>query len=452
MIKRDTRSLSYTEQQNIRRKAVKNVLNGGKQSDVARMYGVTRCAVGIWIKTYREGGFRALKAKPRGRPRGGTLSQEQEEHVIKVIKDYLPDNFFDGDGFSLWTKKAVAKYIQLKFGIGLSSWTIGRYLKKWGFDPLGHAMYKLWHNELRSRRSVRNKYSCYWGDTMRLETIFLKPNTEKRRNTSSGFKENEETCCHIVYAITHRFRYAFMCCDQINYRSYSSFMRRLTSQTKKMIYFCMFDVPATRQAITHLRLMNLSKNMNVSLLPDIGSQQVYNDKRHSGSNDKAELIYCNGFAFWINPPTGWIADIEAGKDKDIPVFLHPEIYSIEEAPIRMHVEYYDKKEYPTGDFIAQIKTHYEEKYIKLDPPVQILEGKAIRTADNKRARILIMNGGSGNLSETRSKAVAYIEENECHIFLILIATSKKLFTKYFSLFEDFVKSYSFFTDDVKMGN
>ena len=46
---------------------MKAVLAGKRQVEVANVFGVTRQAVGKWIKLYREGGYKALKAKPRSK-------------------------------------------------------------------------------------------------------------------------------------------------------------------------------------------------------------------------------------------------------------------------------------------------------------------------------------------------------------------------------------------------
>lgn len=70
---RDARSLPAQAQADIRTKAVKAVLHGKKQVEVAEMFGVTRQAVGKWIKAYREDGAKSLKAKKQGRPKGGSL-------------------------------------------------------------------------------------------------------------------------------------------------------------------------------------------------------------------------------------------------------------------------------------------------------------------------------------------------------------------------------------------
>lgn len=71
---RDARSLPAVAQEDLRCKAVKAVMNGRTQVEVAEIFGITRQAVSKWLKAYRKGGEKALKARRRGRPKGGIAS------------------------------------------------------------------------------------------------------------------------------------------------------------------------------------------------------------------------------------------------------------------------------------------------------------------------------------------------------------------------------------------
>jgi transposase len=108
----------------------KAVLNGRKQVEVAEILGVTRQAVGKWIRAYREGGEKALKRKRRGRPKGGSLLPWQAAQIAKAVVDHHPEQL--KLPFYLWTRDAVAQLIERSFGIRLSLWTVGRYLARWG--------------------------------------------------------------------------------------------------------------------------------------------------------------------------------------------------------------------------------------------------------------------------------------------------------------------------------
>src|SRR5660397_251589 len=69
----DARFLPPAAQEDIRKKAVQAVIEGKRQIEVAKIFGVTRQAVGKWIKKYRRDGEKSLKAKQKGRPKGSAL-------------------------------------------------------------------------------------------------------------------------------------------------------------------------------------------------------------------------------------------------------------------------------------------------------------------------------------------------------------------------------------------
>jgi len=73
MEKVDARSLSSKAQERLRQLAVQAVLAGIKQVEAAKLFGVTRRAISNWLKAYQKGGMPALKAKAKGRPKGGSL-------------------------------------------------------------------------------------------------------------------------------------------------------------------------------------------------------------------------------------------------------------------------------------------------------------------------------------------------------------------------------------------
>src|SRR4030066_559704 len=89
-MKTDTRTLSPSAQESIRIRAVKAVLDGHTQVKVAGILGVPRQTVGLWVKAHRRGGLRSLKAKKRGRPKGGTLLPWQAAQIVRAITDRPP--------------------------------------------------------------------------------------------------------------------------------------------------------------------------------------------------------------------------------------------------------------------------------------------------------------------------------------------------------------------------
>ena len=92
-MKKDARSLPTKAQEALRTRAVKAVVKGMKQQAAAQTFGVTRQAVGKWMKAYREGGMKALVAKAQGRPKtGGRLEGWQAATIVNQIKERDPEH------------------------------------------------------------------------------------------------------------------------------------------------------------------------------------------------------------------------------------------------------------------------------------------------------------------------------------------------------------------------
>jgi len=128
----DFRSMRPEAQEAIRIRAVEAVKAGMRKASAAEVFGVSRRAISTWMRSDREGGREALKAKPRGRPRGGgKLKPWQCATIVNLITDRHPDQL--KLPFYLWTRQAVGQLIEQRFGIRYSVHQVGRYVKKWGF-------------------------------------------------------------------------------------------------------------------------------------------------------------------------------------------------------------------------------------------------------------------------------------------------------------------------------
>lgn len=131
---RDARSLPQAAQEELRRRAVRLVGEGRAQVEVAGLLGVTRQAVGNWMRAHRRGGDEALGARRRGRRGGHTkLTQAQQEKIARLIVGNNPDQL-KLPGF-LWTRALVRDLIAKRFAIEIGEDTAGRYLRAWGFSP-----------------------------------------------------------------------------------------------------------------------------------------------------------------------------------------------------------------------------------------------------------------------------------------------------------------------------
>jgi transposase len=254
----DARSLPSIAQQDIRLKAIKAIKSGKTQIEVAKIFGVTRHAVGKWVKAYREGGEKALKAKPRGRPKGGSLLPWQSAQIAKAVVDRCPDQM--KLPFYLWTREAVVQLIESRFGIRLSVWTIGRYLKRWGFTPqkpLRRAYEKnpeavrnwldVQYPSIR-KQAKREKARIYWGDEMGLRSDHSAGRSYSRCGQTPVIPgTGQRFSCNMISAITNHGQLNYMVFKKsFNAEVFLDFLKRLVRQSPQKIYLVVDGHPAHR--------------------------------------------------------------------------------------------------------------------------------------------------------------------------------------------------------------
>ena len=296
---RDARSLPSIAQQDLRQKAIKAVLDGKKQVEVAKIFGVTRQAVGKWVKAYREDGSQALKAKKRGRPRGGSLLPWQAAQIARTIVDRCPDQL--KLPFYLWTREAVVQLIERRFGIQLSLWTVGRYLARWGFTPQKPVRRAFERNPEAVRRwleedypairkqAKREKAEIYWGDEMGLRSDHATRRSYGRRGQTpvipgTGMRFR----CNMISSVTNRGRLNFMVFNKrFQAEVFVEFLRRLVRQAKGKVFLIVDRHPVHRSKkvkrwleknVQHIRMFFLP-----SYSPELNPDELLNQDVKSNS-------------------------------------------------------------------------------------------------------------------------------------------------------------------------
>jgi len=247
-MKDDARSLSASAQEAIRIKALQAVLAGKKQVEVATIFTVTRQALGKWVKAYREKGIKALKAKRQGRPKGGSLLPWQSAQIAKTVIDRTPEQL--KFPFYLWTREAVSLLIEERFGTRLSVWTVGRYLKRWGFSPqkpLRRAIERdpvkvqNWleqdYPEIR-KLAQQEKAQIYWGDEMGLRSDHSVGRSFSKRGVKPVIKRTgTRFSCNMISAITNKGQLNFMVFkEHFNAEVFLKFLKRLVKHSKTKVF------------------------------------------------------------------------------------------------------------------------------------------------------------------------------------------------------------------------
>ena len=133
MPEKDARSLSQDAQEALRVRGVKLLEQGWTQVQVAEALGVHERQVRRWQKRFRQGGWKALAKRRRGRSSEAqmVLSAAQQSKLVQAIKSCHPDQL--RIPALLWTRSAVQELIERECGVRLDLSTVGRYLRRWGF-------------------------------------------------------------------------------------------------------------------------------------------------------------------------------------------------------------------------------------------------------------------------------------------------------------------------------
>jgi transposase len=142
----DGRKLDHKTLEALRYRAIEAVQNGEHPEDVAATLGMARGTLYMWLAKFREGGKKALAAKPvPGRPR--KLSAAQMQQVYRWVSGGDPRQYqFE---FALWTRELVAVLIRRNFGVSLSLVSVGRLLKVLGLS-VQRPLWRAWQQDLQA--------------------------------------------------------------------------------------------------------------------------------------------------------------------------------------------------------------------------------------------------------------------------------------------------------------
>lgn len=281
MSKQDTRALSPQAQDELRVRVVEAMRRGGlRKSAAARHFGVSRTSIDKWLAQESAGGTVALRSKPRGRPKQSRLTDKQTAAVTKLVINRCPDQLLLP--FSLWTREAVQQLLAERFDIHVSVWTVGRYLKAWGFTPqkpLRRAYEQnpvavdLWlrceYPAIR-RRAKREKAEIHWGDEMGLRSDHtvgrsygLRGQTPVIPGTGKRFS------CNMISTITNRGALSFMVFTKgFTTEVMIRFLRRLIKQSKGKVFLIMDRHPVHRSKALKQWLARYERKIEMFFLPE----------------------------------------------------------------------------------------------------------------------------------------------------------------------------------------
>jgi transposase len=279
MKKQDARFLWPRAQEDLRRRVVAAVRDGLYQTEAAQIFGVSRQSVNNWIKRYRSGGLRRLRAGRRGRPSVQRLAPHQAATAVRLISDRCPDQL--KLPFALWTREAVGELLDRRFGVQVSVWTVGRYLRRWGFTPqkpLRRAyerdpeLVRQWLQEeypaIRAR-AKREGAEIHWGDEMGLRSDHQAGRSWGRRGQTPVIPgPGRRFGCNLISTITNRGRLYFMVFkERFTARVFIRFLKRLRRQVGRKVILIVDEHPAHKAGQTRRWLKSQEENLQMYFLP-----------------------------------------------------------------------------------------------------------------------------------------------------------------------------------------
>ena len=249
MTKKDGRNRSASAQASIRKQVVAYLKKKkGTQIEAAEIFGLSISGVEkIWRK-YREEGKRGVEEKKRGVREGKKINSKQASEVRRLIKDKMPEQL--KLPYGLWTREAVQQLVSDRYGIELSRWQIGRYLKSWGYTPQKPItkafeqkpqQVKAWlQKEYPAIQKKAKKESAviYWGDETGMRSDHQAGRSYAPKGQTPVIKKTgKRFSINMVSALSNKGHLEFMLLEgSFNGEVFIDFLNRMIKYKQQKIY------------------------------------------------------------------------------------------------------------------------------------------------------------------------------------------------------------------------
>ena len=289
-------------QESIRISAVKMVLKGHTSKSVSELFEVSAQAVCKWLKLYRNGGFKALKNKQRGKRKdtGRRLSEDQEWSIIRTIVDKCPNQL--KFPFALWTREAVRQLILNRFEIDLPLRTISDYLKRWDMTPQKPIKRAYERDDKRVQKWLGEEYpkiekqakkengEIHWGDETNCQSLpnnlrgfSTKGSTPVLTHSAKKFKVN------MISSVTKLGKMRFMFYEgNCDYKVFIEFLKRLINGSTKKIFLIVDNLRVHHSKKVKEWVVNKADQIQIFYLPpycpDLNPDEYLNNDLKQNAN------------------------------------------------------------------------------------------------------------------------------------------------------------------------
>jgi transposase len=301
----DARKLSPSAQATIRKQVVeflkkKKTDRNCTQAKAAELFGLSLSGVKKICRQYKNGGLRAIAEKKRGVKGGKKLKGDQAASIRRLIKDKLPDQI--KLPFGLWTREAVQCLILDKYGVELSRWQVGRYLRAWGYTPqkpISKAFeqkperVKKWLKKeypAIKKRAKKEKGVIYFGDETGMRSDHQAGRSYAPKGQTPVIKKTgKRFSLNMVSAISNKGHLQFMIIDgSFNSEVFQKFLERMIRYSKHKIFFVTDGHPAHKTKKLNEWLYNHKDKIEVFFLPPYSPE--LNPQEYVNQDVKTNII------------------------------------------------------------------------------------------------------------------------------------------------------------------
>ena len=228
---------------------------------------------------------------------------------MKLITERCPDQL--KLPFALWTRQAVCQLLAERFGLRVSVWTAGRYLRHWGLTPQKPVRRAYERNPAAVQRWLKKEYPAirakakqekaeiHWGDEMGLRSDHQSGRSySKRGHTPVIPGTGQRFGCNMISTITNRGTLRFMVFRKRFTQSVLlAFLRRLLRSVKGKVFLIVDGHPVHHGKMVQRWLATQQDRIALFFLPgyspELNPDELLNQdiKSHAGRQRPKDQVH-----------------------------------------------------------------------------------------------------------------------------------------------------------------
>jgi len=301
MAKKDGRYRTASAQATIREQVVDFLKKKrGTQNQALEIFGLSQSGVEkIWRK-YKTQGKRGIIEKKRGVQGCKKINGKQSAEVRRLIKDKLPDQL--KLSFGLWTREAVQQLILDRYGIELSRWQVGRYLKSCGYTPQKSIRkafeqkpekVKEWLDKeypAIKKRAAKENAVIYFGDETGMRSDHQAGKSYAPHGQTPVIKKTgQRFSLNMISAISNKGHLQFMILEgRFNGEVFKTFLQQMIKYSRQKIYFVTDGHPAHKTKMLNEWLAENKDRIELFFLPPYSPE--LNPQEYVNQDVKTNII------------------------------------------------------------------------------------------------------------------------------------------------------------------